>query len=245
MPIRSSVVGWVPNSACGSAGGSGSLIFRRARRRSNAMCAAGSRVSSSESRRRAPPPAATDPSRRRRARKPPAPPTARSPGRAAGAVLSRSSGETLAAADRLGQALRQVGACRGDDGEPGEAAQQVAMALVSESWATTWSTWSGEILHEVVVEHHPLGRAEAADIGVHRRRPAARVHPVDLPHLDVRLTRQREHIRAQLPLPKRLEAVEERGRSRLGTARSSPRRWRPRKRRPAATSGKSGAPARA
>ena len=41
-------------------------------------------------------------------------------------------GETLAAADRLGQALRQVGACRGDDGEPGEAAQQVAMALVSE-----------------------------------------------------------------------------------------------------------------
>ena len=67
-PIRSSVVGCVPNSACSSRGGSGSETLRSAIRRSNWMKAPDPGSGRARTRRREPPPGARARSTRRRAR---------------------------------------------------------------------------------------------------------------------------------------------------------------------------------
>ena len=67
-----------------------------------------------------------------------------------------------------------------------------------------------EAVDEVVVEHDALRVAEPVHVGVHARRAAAGIHAVDLADVHVRLARQVQDLRPELPLGERLEAIEER-----------------------------------
>ena len=67
-----------------------------------------------------------------------------------------------------------------------------------------------ELGQQVVVQDHPLGRAQAGDVGVGGGGAPAGVDLVHLPHLHAGSTRQLQHVGACRAGGQRLEAVEQR-----------------------------------
>jgi diadenosine tetraphosphatase ApaH/serine/threonine PP2A family protein phosphatase len=67
---------------------------------------------------------------------------------------------------------------------------------------------AGEVVDQVVVEHHPLRRAEPAHVRVGRGGPPACVDPVDLAHVHVGALGKLEHLGPQRPVGQALEVVE-------------------------------------
>ena len=129
------------------------------------------------------------------------------PGPACAAVA-----EPVAAREALGQRLDEERARGRDEREPREPAQQVVVLLVAELVRHHEPHLvAREVVDQVVVEHHPLGVAEPAHVGVHRAwcggsrrpgRPRPRPRP---PRSASSSTSRAERARRQ-----RLELVEDR-----------------------------------
>ena len=197
MPMRSIVVGCVPNRNWVSPGGSGSLTLRTAMRFSKSSKAAGSPARSKRERVR---PRLDLPrehvggraeqERRERDRE-------RDRRQHDRPGLDARIAEPVAAPECLGEPLRQERAGRRHQREPGEPAQQVVVLLMAQLVGDDEPDLvAREIVQQVVVEHDPLAVAEAADVRVGRSRAAARVDPVHLPHVDSGLVRQPQHVLA-------------------------------------------------
>ena len=98
-----------------------------------------------------------------------------------------------------------------DDREPEQAARHVAVLHVAELVRHHRAHLVGrEVLQQRVVEHHALGVADAVHVGVGAGGAAARVDPVDLPHVDAVLVRKRQDLAAEGRVRQRRELVEER-----------------------------------
>ena len=129
-----------------------------------------------------------------------------------------------------GEPLRQHGhgphAERRHDREPDQPVADVVVVHVAELVRDDQARLGRlEVLHQRVVEHDPLRRAQPVHVRVGGGRAARGVHLVDLAHVDVGRARQLEHVGAQLAARQALEVVEQRvEHDRAGVARDRPER---------------------